>query len=219
MMKRLVLLGAPGAGKGTQAKRLAEDYGWAHISTGDLLRDAVREGTALGAQAEAYMKKGELVPDDLMIGLVRERLSKDDCREGFILDGFPRTVPQAEMLAELLDEMEMPLNDVVSMDVNDEEVIARLSKRLVCSECGFMTREGDAQIEDACPVCPGTLIRRKDDEPETIRRRLEVYQESTRSLIEFYRREELLRPVDGSGLMDAVDARVRKLLGLPTEIG
>ena len=211
------MLGAPGAGKGTQAKRLSQDFGWVHISTGELLRDAVRVGTDLGKKANAYMKKGELVPDGLMGELVQDRLGRDDCRDGFVLDGFPRTVPQAEMLGELLLQIDMDLEAVVSIDVDEQQVVQRLSKRLVCNRCGYMTTQDHAQEGDPCSVCEGILVRRKDDEPETIKRRLGVYRESTRSLIEYYERKDLLRKVDGTGTADRVYSKILSSLELASE--
>jgi adenylate kinase len=214
--KRLVLLGAPGVGKGTQAKRLQEVYKLAHISTGDMLRDAVREGAALGMKAKDYMEKGELVPDDLIIDLVDARLEKEDCAEGFILDGFPRTVIQAEKLDELLRMRSIQLDAVVSIDVPNEAIVERLSKRLVCDKCGYVVKPQDGvSVGSPCPKCDGgTIIRRKDDEPDSIRRRLEVYDEKTRSLIQYYDGRRLLRSVDGMGSMEAIFDRLTGTLGL-----
>jgi adenylate kinase len=213
--KRLVLLGAPGVGKGTQAKRLVDEYGLAHISTGDMLREAVKNGTPLGGQAKSFMNKGELVPDDLIIEMVGERLSSETGR-GFILDGFPRTVLQAEKLDGLLKRLGLAMDAVVSIQVADEEIIRRLSGRLVCSGCGFMRSEDEgAKIGDPCPKCQGKLIRRKDDEPETVRRRLEVYQEQTSYLIRYYEGRKLLATVDGLGSQDDVYRRIQAVLGLP----
>jgi adenylate kinase len=213
MVKRLVILGAPGVGKGTQAVRLGSEYGWAHISTGDMLRDAVREGTTLGREAKSTMEKGELVPDRLMIGLVEDRLNKNDCQNGFILDGFPRTAFQAEKLDVILDHLNLRLDGVVNIDVPNEEIINRLSQRLVCDACGYMVVGQDQKKEgDACPECDGQLIRRKDDQPETIRHRLEVYDKQTRSLIQYYRQKEILKDVDGLGSMDEVYQRTLSAL-------
>jgi len=214
--KRIILLGAPGVGKGTQAKRLKEQFQWAHISTGDMLREAVREKTDLGIQAKAYMDKGELVPDDLIIQLVGERLKQDDCKNGFILDGFPRTVIQAEKLDEVLESLSEKIDDVVSIDVHSDAIVDRLSQRIVCDRCSAVAEPGKGlKIGDACPQCQeGSLIRRKDDEPETVRRRLQVYDDQTRSLIQYYQGRGLLRKVDGLGDLDEVFNRILDDLGI-----
>lgn len=216
---RLILLGAPGVGKGTQAKRLEEQFHLAHISTGDMLRDALREGTPLGLEAKSYMEKGELVPDEVIIKLVKERLNKEDCRYGFILDGFPRTVIQAEKLNELLEGLAQKIDAVVSIQVSNEEIVERLSKRLVCNACGYVVMPGDGlDPGDKCTKCSGEIIRRKDDEPESIRRRLEVYEEKTRSLIRYYEGRGLLQVVDGVGSMDDIFQRTVETLGLSLEL-
>jgi adenylate kinase len=207
--KRIIMLGAPGVGKGTQAKNLQSRFGWAHISTGDMLRDAVRGGTELGKKAALFMEKGELVPDALIIEMVGERLGRPDCQSGFILDGFPRTVVQAEKLNELLSKMGLSIDAVVSVDVSKEEIVSRLSQRLVCEKHSHVL-EGDPARKpgDACPTCGSPLIRRKDDEPATIRRRLEVYDEQTRSLIKYYEGRKLLKSADGLGTPDAIFRRI-----------
>jgi adenylate kinase len=203
--KRLILLGAPGVGKGTQAKKLYNKFGWAHISTGDMLRDAVRQGSALGSKAKIYMEKGDLVPDTLIMDLVQERLKNKDCQQGFMLDGFPRTVIQAEKLDEMLESLNEKIDDVVSIDVDHQAIIDRLSQRLVCNRCGTVAEPGRGfKINDSCPVCEGQLIRRKDDEPETVRKRLEAYDAKTRSLIQYYQGRGLLRKIDGMGTLDEV---------------
>lgn len=218
-MKRLIILGAPGVGKGTQAKRLQEDFGWVHVSTGDMLRDAMREETSLGNEAKAYIEKGELVPDEIMVGLVGNRLNQEDClRRGFILDGFPRTVPQAEKLDDLLERLDLELDGVVSIDVSREEIVRRLSQRVVCEKCGYViTTKEDLEEGQKCPSCGGRLVRRKDDEPETIRHRLEVYEEQTRSLIRYYEDRNLLWVVDGLGTVDEIYTKVLFSLGLSPE--
>ncbi len=215
-VKRLIILGAPGVGKGTQAKRLEEAFGWVHVSTGDMLRDGVRENTSLGKQAKEYMEKGELVPDEVMVGLVKNRLNREDClKKGFILDGFPRTVPQAERLDDYLGRINSGLDGVVSIDVSKEEIVRRLSQRAVCEECGtVVTATKDIQEGERCSSCGGRLVRRRDDEPETIRHRLEVYERQTRSLIRYYEDRNLLRVVDGLGTVDDVYARILSTLGL-----
>jgi adenylate kinase len=213
--KRLILLGAPGVGKGTQAKNLQARFGWVHISTGDMLRDAVRQGTDLGRKAGMYVEKGELVPDDLIVQMVGERLERPDCGNGFILDGFPRTVVQAEKLNELLLKMRISIDAVVSIDVPKEEIIRRLSQRLVCEKHSHvLAGDPDKSPGDPCPVCGSPLIRRKDDEPGTIRHRLEVYEEQTRSLIKYYEGRKLLKSVEGLGTYDSVFKRILDALNV-----
>jgi adenylate kinase len=213
--KRLIMLGAPGVGKGTQADQLQEKFGWAHISTGDMLRDAVRENTETGVKAKQYMEKGELVPDDLIVEMVGERLGRRDCENGFILDGFPRTVVQAEKLNELLSKMQLAIDMVISIDLSKEEIIKRLSQRLVCAKNSHvLTGDPDKKAGDPCPTCESPLIRRKDDEPETIRRRLEVYDEQTRSLIKYYEGRKLLKSVEGLGSYGQIFERILAALGI-----
>jgi adenylate kinase len=213
--KRVIMLGAPGVGKGTQAKNLQAGFGWAHISTGDMLRDAVREGTTLGNKAKQYMEKGELVPDDLIVQMVGERLGRGDCDLGFILDGFPRTVVQAEKLNELLSKLRLSIDAVISVDVPKEEIVQRLSQRLVCETHSHVLAENPGKKPgDPCPTCGSPLIRRKDDEPETIRRRLEVYDDQTRSLIKYYEGRKLLKSVNGQGSFDQIFERIVSALGI-----
>ena len=215
MMKRLIILGAPGVGKVTQAARLGAEFGWIHISTGDMLRNAVRQGLPLGRQAKDYMDRGELVPDDLMVELVGDRIKQADCREGFILDGFPRTVVQAQKIDRLLEASDLTVDDVINIDVSQEEIVQRLSQRLVCETCGYVATTAERMMEgDKCPSCGQRLIRRKDDQPDTIRNRLEVYESQTRSLIEYYKERGILKAVDGLGSMDEVYARILSALGI-----
>lgn len=215
MVKRLIMLGAPGVGKGTQASRLGKDQGWAHISTGDMLRDAVRGGTELGLKAKSYMEQGALVPDELIIELMGERLDQSDCQQGFLLDGFPRTVFQAEKLNTLLESRGLALDGVVSIDVPNDEIVKRLSQRLVCDDVGHVViQTAEINEGDICSQCQGKLIRRKDDNPETIRHRLEVYDKETSSLIQFYEEMGLLKVVAGLGTMDDVYTRIREVLEL-----
>ncbi len=203
--KNIIMLGAPGVGKGTQAQRIAEKYNWAHISTGDMLREEVSAGSDLGKQAKAYMEKGELVPDDLIVAMVKGRITKEDCQQGFILDGFPRTVIQAEKLDALLGDIGISLDDVISIDVDEEEIVDRLSNRFVCEKEGKVVAVSG---QDKCPDCGGKLIRRKDDEPETVRNRLKVYSNQTMPLIRYYEGRGLLRSIDGMGDIDAVFNRI-----------
>ena len=214
-VRRIIMVGAPGVGKGTQAKRLKEEYGWSHLSTGDMLREAVRLETELGKRAKAIMEKGDLVPDGLIVEMVSERLSQPDCQRGFILDGFPRTVVQAEKLDEILVKKNQSLDAVVSIEVSPVEIVNRLSQRLVCEAQGHLA---DIRISpkpgDACRLCGSPLIRRKDDEPDTVRRRLEVYEAQTRSLVRYYEGRKLLRPVEGTGSLDDVYRRIVAVLKL-----
>lgn len=217
-VRNIIVLGAPGVGKGTQAKRLKEEFGWAHLSTGDMLRDAVRTGSPLGNRAKSVMEKGELVPDVLIVEMVSERLNQPDCQKGFILDGFPRTVVQAEKLDDILAKMGKNLDGVISIDVPKEEIVSRLSQRLVCEKSGHLADiNKQLKMGDACSVCGSPLIRRKDDEPETVRRRLDVYEEQTRSLIRYYEGRKLLKGVNGIGSLDAVYGRILSELKIPSQ--
>jgi adenylate kinase len=205
---RVVLLGPPGAGKGTQARRLATRWSVPQVATGDMLREAVTRGSRLGLEARRYMDAGELVPDAVIIGLVRERLARPDGRKGFVLDGFPRTVAQAEALDQLLEAEGTPLDRVVLFQVDDEEPVARLGGRLVCGNCGrnYHVRFSPPKVAGRCDACGGTLSQRTDDEEATVRRRLAVYARDTRPLVEYYRRRGLLATISGAGTMDAVHA-------------
>lgn len=205
---RLVLMGPPGAGKGTQGAKLAERYGIPRYSTGDILRTARREGTELGRVAQEYMDAGELVPDDVILGMMREALSSDEAAAGFLLDGFPRTVAQAEGLADLLDELALELDAVVDLEVPDEEIVRRLSARRVCADCGRVAPTETAD-DEPCPDCGGELRRRSDDEPATIRRRLEVYREETAPVLDWYERSDVrVVRVRGTGSVDDVLERI-----------
>jgi len=203
---RLVFLGAPGAGKGTQAKRLVEKYGIPQISTGDLLRAAVAAGTPLGKEAKAYMDRGELVPDSVVLGMVKERLSQDDCKKGFILDGFPRNVAQAEALDKMLAEMNMPLDLALNLDVPFDDLMKRLTGRRTCKSCGQMYNiyYSPPKVEGKCDKCGGELFQRDDDKEETIRKRLEVYKAQTEPLIEYYSKKGILKSVSGTGSIDEI---------------
>jgi len=203
---RLVFLGAPGAGKGTQAKKLVEKYGIPQISTGDLLRAAVAEGTALGKEAKAYMDRGELVPDKVVLGMVKERLSKDDCKKGFILDGFPRNVPQAEALDKMLAEMNIPLDLALNVDVPFEDPMKRLTGRRTCKSCGQMYNiyYSPSKVEGKCDKCGGDLFQRDDDKEETIKKRLDVYKAQTEPLIDYYSKKGILKSVSGTGSIDEI---------------
>ena len=201
----IVLLGAPGAGKGTQAQKLVAEYGVAHISTGDLLRAAVKGGTGLGIQAKKYMDAGELVPDQLVIDLVKERLAADDAQKGFILDGFPRNTMQAVTLDSELASMGRELDAALLVDVLPEVIVERLSSRRTCRDCGYTGTAADA----TCPKCGGEMYQRDDDKPETIQNRLDVYEKSTSPLVEYYRGQGILKVVDGDRPVDEVYASVK----------
>lgn len=206
----IVLLGAPGAGKGTMAQKLVAEFGVAHISTGDLLRAAVKGGTELGVQAKKYMDAGELVPDQLVIDLVKERLAADDAQRGFILDGFPRNTVQAVTLDSELAGMGRSIDCALLIDVEPKVIIDRLSARRTCRACGYTGTAADA----VCPSCGGAMYQRDDDKPETIQNRLDVYQNSTAPLVEYYRGQGLLKAVDGARAIDEVYADVKEALGL-----
>lgn len=206
----IVLLGTPGAGKGTQAQKLVEEFGVAHISTGDLLRAAVKAGTKLGVKAKSYMDNGQLVPDKLVVDLVTERLDADDAQKGFILDGFPRNTAQAVTLDSALAEMGRSLDAALLVDVKPDIIVKRLSSRRTCKECGYTAPAG----VDSCPSCGGEMYQRDDDKPETIQKRLDVYENQTAPLVEYYRGKELLKSVDGDRPVDEVYADVKELLGL-----
>lgn len=206
----IVLLGAPGAGKGTQAQRLVEDYGFAHISTGDLLRAAVKAGTKLGVKAKSYMDEGKLVPDKLVVDLVTERLADDDAQKGFILDGFPRNTAQAVTLDSALSEMGRNLDAALLVDVKAEVIVKRLSSRRTCRDCGYTAPAG----VDKCPACGGEMYQRDDDKPETIQKRLDVYETQTSPLVEYYRGKGLLKVVDGDRPVEDVYKDVKELLAL-----
>lgn len=206
----IVLLGAPGAGKGTVAQELVADFGFAHISTGDLLRAAVKSGSELGVKAKSYMDAGELVPDQLVIDLVKERLQADDAQKGFILDGFPRNTVQAVTLDSELGAMGNPLDAALLIDVEPKVIIERLSNRRTCRACGFT---GNASHE-VCPNCGGEMYQRDDDKPETIRHRLDVYESQTAPLVEYYKGHSILKEVNGDRPVDEVYADVKALLAL-----
>lgn len=205
---RLVMLGRQGAGKGTQCTRLSRHFVVPHISTGDMLRAAVKEGTAFGRKAQEYMSVGELLPDDIIIGTVEERLLKDDTRNrGFILDGFPRTEEQAESLAQITTDK--PLDQVIDLDVATDVVLERLASRRVCADCGAnYSVETPPKHDWSCDHCGGEVIQRNDDTEDAIKRRLALYEEETAPLIEWYQRRDLLSVVEGDGDADVVTARL-----------
>jgi adenylate kinase len=213
---RIVLLGAPGAGKGTQAKKLIEKYGMPQISTGDLLRAAVAAGTPLGKEAKSYMDKGELVPDSVVLGMVEERLKQDDCKKGYILDGFPRNTAQAEALDKMLSNLNMSLTAALSVDVPFEDLMKRLTGRRTCKSCGQMYNiyfKAPAK-EGICDKCSGELFQRDDDKEATIKKRLEVYSSQTEPLIGYYKNKGILKSVTGTGSIDEIFRKVTETLGL-----
>ena len=213
-MRGIILLGAPGSGKGTQAKKLAESLSIPQISTGDMLREAVRNDTEMGRKAKAFMDQGGLVPDEVVIGIVRERLQAKDCEKGFILDGFPRTIPQAQELDRVVKELGKEIDSVLSLEVDEEEIMERLSGRRTCAGCGAMyhVRFNPPKEEGRCDKCVGTLLQRDDDKEETIRTRLANYKKSTEPLIEYYRGSGKVHTVKASGNIDTIFADISKLL-------
>ena len=191
----LILLGAPGAGKGTQAEIISDKYNIPTISTGNMIRAALKNGTEMGLKAKAYTEQGKLVPDDVVIGIIRERLAESDCKKGFILDGFPRTIPQAKAL----DDMNITIDAALSIEVADEEIVKRMSGRRVCEKCGasYHTEFKKPEIEGVCNNCDGNLVIRKDDEPETVLERLKVYHDQTEPLKDYYKAQDKLVLVQG----------------------
>ena len=211
---QLIIMGAPGAGKGTQAARLVEKYKIPQISTGDMFRAAVAEGTELGKEAASYMKAGKLVPDEVTIGIVRERLSKSDCARGFILDGFPRTVEQADALNEILDGLGKKLTRVLNINVAAGELISRAVGRRICKKCGatYHVEYNAPRVAGVCDECGGELYQRGDDTAETMTSRLNVYVQSTRPLIEYYKATGIYAEVDGSQPIERVTEEVERIL-------
>lgn len=212
---KIIMLGAPGAGKGTQAKMIAEKCGIPHISTGDIFRANIKNGTELGAKAKEYMDKGLLVPDELVCDLVVDRIQQADCEKGYILDGFPRTIPQAEALEAALNAIEQKLDYAIDIDVPDENIINRMSGRRACVGCGatYHIVFNPTKVEGKCDVCGESLILRDDDKPETVKKRLDVYHTQTQPLIDFYSARKVLVEVDGTQSMDKVFEDIMKILG------
>jgi adenylate kinase len=210
----LVLMGLPGAGKGTQAEKIVEEYGIPHISTGDMFRAAMKEGTELGLKAKSFMDKGELVPDEVTIGIVRERLSKDDCKMGFLLDGFPRTVPQAEALENILADLERKIDYVINIDVDKNILMDRLTGRRICKSCGatYHLIFNPPVQEGVCDRCGGELYQRADDNAETVHNRLEVNIKQAKPLLDFYEGKGYLRTLDGQRDISVVFADIKQLL-------
>ena len=212
---KIVMLGAPGAGKGTQAKMIAAKYQIPHISTGDIFRANIKNGTELGKKAKSYMDQGLLVPDELTVDLVIDRLAQDDCRNGYILDGFPRTIPQAEALDAALAKLGEKMDYAIDVDGPDENIVSRMSGRRACTGCGatYHIVYNPSKKGECCEVCGEKLILRDDDKPETVQRRLNVYHEQTQPLIDYYTKQSILRTVDGTQDMNDVFAEIVKILG------
>ena len=212
---KIIMLGAPGAGKGTQAKKIAEKYQIPHISTGDIFRANIKNGTELGNKAKTYMEQGLLVPDELVCDLVVDRVKQDDCANGYVLDGFPRTIPQAESLDGALKAMGHKVDYAVNVEVPDENIIRRMGGRRACLACGatYHVENIPPKKEGICDVCGAELVLRDDDKPETVKKRLNVYHEQTQPLIDYYTNAGVLVEVDGTLAMDDVFAAICKVLG------
>ena len=212
---KIIMLGAPGAGKGTQAKMIAEKYGLPHISTGDIFRANIKNCTELGKEAKEYMDKGLLVPDELTVRLLLDRVAQDDCKNGYVLDGFPRTIPQAEVLDEKLSELGEKVDYAINVDVPDENIVNRMSGRRACLSCGatYHIVSIPPKKEGICDVCGSELVLRDDDKPETVQNRLKVYHDQTQPLINFYEKKGVLRSVDGTLPMEEVFTAITKILG------
>jgi adenylate kinase len=213
---RIILLGAPGAGKGSQAVLMAEKLNIPHISTGDIFRDNMRKGTELGRKAKGYMDKGQLVPDDLTVEIVKDRLSMEDCEKGFILDGFPRTLPQAEYLENAVADMGMKIDYAVDIYAPDETIIKRLAGRRICATCGsnYHTKSHPPKIEGICDECGGTVVLRNDDKEATVLKRLVAYHEQTEPLIDYYKSKGKLLRIDGTGSIEDTYAALLDALGI-----
>ena len=212
---KIIMLGAPGAGKGTQAKKIAAKYGIPHISTGDILRANIKNGTELGKKAKTYMDQGLLVPDELVVDLVVDRVNQDDCTNGYVLDGFPRTIPQAEALTEALEKMGQKVDFAIDVNVPDENIVKRMGGRRACVTCGatYHMVYAPTKKEGICDTCGGELILRDDDKPETVQKRLNVYHDQTQPLIDYYTSQGILRTVDGTVDIDDVFRAITEFLG------
>jgi adenylate kinase len=211
---RIIIFGAPGVGKGTQAKLVAQKLNIPHVSTGDMLRQAASSGSLLGKKAQQIMEAGQLVPDDLMIGLIKQVLTSPKCKDGFILDGFPRTLAQAEALTTLMGELNLSIDKVINIEVNEEEIVQRLSMRLSCKNCGRIYNIQTDMLADTkeCMDCGGPLYQREDDQEETVRKRLKVYRESTAPVKEFYEQRGLLKQIDGEGDPEIINNEIISIL-------
>jgi adenylate kinase len=212
---KIIMLGAPGAGKGTQAIMISEKYGIPHISTGDIFRANIKAGTELGNKAKSYMDKGALVPDEITIGMLMNRIGEKDCDGGYVLDGFPRTIPQAESLTKVLKAAGGEVDFAVNIDVPDDHIINRMGGRRACTNCGatYHVKFNPPKTEGICDVCGSRLVQRDDDRPETVKNRLSVYHAQTQPLIDYYRKAGVLKEVDGTKDMDSVFQDIVKVLG------
>ncbi len=212
---KIIMLGAPGAGKGTQAKRIAEKYTIPHISTGDIFRANIKNGTELGKKAKEFMDQGLLVPDELTCDLVMDRIQQDDCKNGFVLDGFPRTIPQAEALDQALNKIGQKMDYAVDVDVPDENIVNRMGGRRACLSCGatYHVEFNPTKEEGICDACGAQTVLRDDDKPETVQKRLTVYHDQTQPLIDYYKKQGILKSVDGTQPMEAVFDAIIGILG------
>ena len=212
---KIIMLGAPGAGKGTQAKQIAGKYSIPHISTGDIFRANIKNGTELGKKAKEYMDQGLLVPDELTCDLVMDRIQQDDCKNGFVLDGFPRTIPQAEALDAALTKIGEKMDYAIDVDVPDENIVNRMSGRRACLDCGatYHIVSLPPKTEGKCDHCGSNLVLRDDDKPETVQKRLSVYHDQTQPLIDYYKNQGILKSVDGTQPMEAVFTAITDILG------
>lgn len=212
---KIIMLGAPGAGKGTQAKKIAEKYNIPHISTGDIFRANIKNGTELGKKAKTYMDQGLLVPDELVVDLVVDRVGQEDAKSGYVLDGFPRTIPQAEALDNALTAINEKVDYAINVDVPDENIINRMSGRRACVACGgtYHIEYAPTNVEGICDACGGKLVLRDDDKPETVKKRLDVYHEQTQPLIDYYNNKGILVDIDGTQEMSQVFDAIVKVLG------
>lgn len=211
---KIIMLGAPGAGKGTQAKMIADTYGLPHVSTGDIFRMNIKNGTQLGMEAKTYMDQGLLVPDELTVRILLDRVAQDDCKNGYVLDGFPRTIPQAEVLEDALSKLGDQIDFAINVEVPDENIIRRMGGRRACLGCGatYHIEHIPPKKEGICDTCGQELVLRDDDKPETVKNRLRVYQEQTQPLIDFYTKKGVLRSVDGTQDMQDVFAAIKEIL-------
>ena len=212
---KIIMLGAPGAGKGTQAKQIASKYNIPHISTGDIFRANIKNGTELGKKAKEYMDQGMLVPDELTCDLVMDRIAQDDCERGFVLDGFPRTIPQAEALTNALTKIGQSMDFAIDVDVPDENIVNRMGGRRACLNCGatYHLVFNPTKAEGVCDACGNPTVLRDDDKPETVQKRLTVYHDQTQPLIDYYREQNILKSVDGTKPMDEVFSDIVAILG------